>query len=291
MQKDWRKLTPEETQVIVNKGTERPFSGRFVNFKDQGIFVCRRCGAALYRSADKFDSDCGWPSFEAEVPGAVKRQPDADGQRTEILCANCEAHLGHVFTGEKMTPRDTRHCVNSISLDFIPQADVTNRFGRAVFAGGCFWGVQYFLQQATGVVQTTVGYTGGRTKNPTYQEVCGHQTGHAEAVEIFFDPLRTSFENLARLFFEIHDPTQVDRQGPDTGDQYRSEIFHVSEEQKQTAGKLIEELKKKGWKVATRLESLATFWPAEDYHQDYYRHNGKQPYCHRPEPRFKVGPR
>jgi peptide methionine sulfoxide reductase msrA/msrB len=286
----WRNLTPEEEQVIVNKATEPPSSGKFDKFNKAGIYVCRRCGAALYRSTDKFDAGCGWPSFDAEIPGALKRQTDADGERTEVLCAHCGAHQGHVFTGEKLTPRDTRYCINSISMDFVPQAEVTNRFSTAVFAGGCFWGVEYYLQHATGVVQATVGYTGGRAEHPSYEQVCGHGTGHAEAVEVLFDPLQTSFEKLARLFFEIHDPTQIDRQGPDKGDQYRSEIFYINDEQKQVSEKLIAELTKKGWKVVTRVEPLGAFWPAESYHQDYYEHNGDQPYCHRPVPRFNHGP-
>jgi peptide methionine sulfoxide reductase msrA/msrB len=221
----WRKLTPEEARVIVKKETEPPFVGRFDKFDKAGTYTCRRCGTALYRSDDKFDAGCGWPSFDAEIPGAVKRVMDADGRRTEILCVHCGAHLGHVFTGERLTAKDTRHCVNSISMEFVLQADLTNQFPRAVFAGGCFWGVEYFLQQATGVVQTAVGYTGGHTERPTYEEVCSHKTGHAEAIEVMFDPRQTSFEKLARLFFEIHDPTQVDGQGPDLGDQYRSAIF------------------------------------------------------------------
>lgn len=287
MSNTWNKLTPEETRVIVNKGTERPFSGEYVKTKDLGTYVCRRCGAALYRAEDKFDSDCGWPSFDAEVPGAVLRKTDADGQRTEILCTHCGGHLGHVFLGEKLTPKDTRHCVNSLSMRLVPLADSANKFERAVFAGGCFWGVEYFLQQAKGVIRTTVGYTGGKTERPTYEQVCSHTTGHAEAVEVIFDPLATTFEAVARVFFETHDPSQVNGQGPDIGDQYRSGIFYTSTSQKETAEKLFKELQGKGIKVVTRLEPAMTFWPAEAYHRDYYKKNGKTPYCHRYVPRFK----
>lgn len=150
----------------------------------------------------------------------------------------------------------------------------------AYFAGGCFWGVEYYFQNLPGVINTQVGYMGGAMENPTYEQVCAHITGHAETIRVDFDADQVSYENLTKLFFEIHDPTQVNRQGPDIGDQYRSEIFYTTDEQKQTAQKFINILIQKGFKVATKLTKAQKFYPAEDYHQKYYDKNGQQPYCH-----------
>jgi peptide methionine sulfoxide reductase msrA/msrB len=285
-----RKLTPEEKEVIIDKGTERPFTGEYYRYNEAGTYVCKQCGAELYRSEDKFDSGCGWPSFDDEIPGTVKRTLDADGIRTEITCARCGGHLGHVFEGEGLTPKNTRYCVNSFSLDFISasndktSSEVTTE--KAYFAGGCFWGVEYYLEQAEGVIDARSGYMGGSMEDPSYRDVCNKRTGHAETVEVVFDPSKTDFETIARLFFEIHDPTQVDRQGPDVGDQYRSEIFYTNDSQKMTAEKLIKILEGKGYKIATKLAKAGTFWPAEDYHQDYYSNHGKMPYCHGYTKRF-----
>lgn len=276
---NYNELTPEEEYVLLRKGTERPFTGKLLDNKAEGTYICRRCNSPLYRSDDKFDSHCGWPSFDDEIAGAVKHVPDADGQRTEIVCANCGGHLGHVFKGEGFTVKDTRHCVNSISMAFVPAAQEV-KTQQAIFASGCFWGTEYFLQKADGVISTEVGYIGGTKDNPTYKEVCTGKTGHAEAVRVVFDPSKTNYETLARLFFETHDPTQRDRQGPDIGTQYRSGIFYLDDEQKQVAERLIGVLRDKGYEVATEVTPATDFWPGEDYHRNYYEKTGGSPYCH-----------
>ncbi|NLD64634.1 MAG: bifunctional methionine sulfoxide reductase B/A protein [Bacteroidales bacterium] len=279
-------LTAEESKVIINKATEYPFTGLYEKYEARGTYLCKQCGSALYRSEAKFDASCGWPSFDDEIDGAVKRVRDADGMRTEIVCASCGGHLGHVFTGEGFTPKNTRHCVNSISLDFVPEILPAGTYGTALFAGGCFWGVEYFLQKEPGVVAVVSGYTGGHVKNPSYREVCTGRTGHAETVRVTYDTRKTSYEKLLKLFLEIHDPTQVDRQGPDIGDQYRSEIFYKNEEQRKVAEKYLSLLRDRGLKVATQITRATEFYPAEEYHQDYYFRNGKIPYCHAFTKRF-----
>jgi len=273
-----KQLTVAEQHVILRKGTEPPFTGRFTDHFVPGVYTCKQCGAELFRSDSKFHSGCGWPSFDEQIPGAVKWLPDADGVRTEIVCNACGGHLGHVFRGERLTAKNIRYCVNSISMDFIPaEAQKTE---RAIFASGCFWGTEYHLQRILGVISTTVGYTGGHVDNPTYKQVCTDKTGHAEAVEVIYDPTKTSYEQLARMFFETHDFTQLNRQGPDVGTQYRSAIFYLNDEQKAEAERLIGILRGKGFDVKTELTPAGQFWPAEDYHQDYYESNAKTPYCH-----------
>ena len=279
-------LTRAESAVINQKGTEPPFTGKYYDFIETGTYLCKKCGNALYHSADKFNSSCGWPSFDDEIKGAVRRLPDPDGIRIEIECASCGAHLGHVFTGEGFTSKNIRHCVNSLSVDFEPVILSPGRYGIALFAGGCFWGVEYYLQQIEGVVSVTSGFTGGHVKNPSYEEVCTGKTGHAEAVKVVYNPEKTSYEKLVKLFFEIHDPTQVGGQGPDTGDQYRSEIFYLNDDQKRIAEQCIGLLKSKGFKVVTAITKAQEFYPAEAYHQDYYFTNGKVPYCHSYVKRF-----
>ncbi|MES2566694.1 MAG: bifunctional methionine sulfoxide reductase B/A protein [Bacteroidota bacterium] len=283
-------LTKEEQYVILNKGTERPFTGEYTDNFSKGTYICKQCNSPLYSSDSKFHSGCGWPSFDDEIKGAVKKTLDADEQRTEITCVNCGGHLGHVFYGEGFTDKDTRHCVNSTSMVFVAEKDQkkesTSKTAKAIFAGGCFWGVEYYFQNLKGVLSTQVGYTGGYTENPTYKEVCAHKTGHIEALEITYDPSQTTYEELAKLFFEIHDPTQANGQGNDVGPQYLSVIFYLDDTQKAAAEKLIGLLQIKGYKVATQLKKATKFWPAEDYHQQYYEKSGGTPYCHSRVKRF-----
>jgi peptide methionine sulfoxide reductase msrA/msrB len=282
------KLTPEQRLIFFYLVTERPFSGKYNNHYEKGTYVCARCAAPLYESSSKFKSNCGWPSFDDQIEGAVKWQRDADGVRTEILCNNCGGHLGHVFLGENYTPKNTRHCVNSLSMDFIPASEQQDdeqdkqeqKSAKAIFASGCFWGTEYYFNKAPGVISTTVGYTGGHVPNPTYKQVCSDKTGHAEAVEVEYDPNVISYEQLAKLFFETHDFTQLNRQGPDIGRQYRSGIFYLDDEQKKVAEQLRDELKGKGYNVKTEITKADRFWRAEEYHQDYYDKTKKTPYCH-----------
>lgn len=278
-------LTPEILHIVRDKGTEQPFSGEYNDIDQAGTYLCRQCGLALFRGNHKFHAACGWPSFDAEITDAVKRITHLHDVRTEIVCARCEAHLGHVFSGERYTDNNLRHCVNSASLDFVENTTVIDT-QEAIFAAGCFWGVEYYFKQLPGVLKTVVGYSGGTKDHPTYQQVCSGLTGHIEAIRVVYDPQQLSYEKLVKYFFEIHDPTQVDGQGPDIGEQYRSIIFYYNAEQRHTAMQVVAEFEKNYALVATRLLPVTIFWPAEEYHQDYYTKVGKQPYCHRYTQRF-----
>lgn len=274
------KSLPEETlDIIRHQATERPFTATETS-THPGSYLCRGCGLALFRTQMQFSSHCGWPSFDEAIADAVDERLDADGQRTEILCTRCQAHLGHVFTGEGFTTKNRRHCVNSLSLDFVADQTVLDS-EEAIVAGGCFWGIQHYFNQLPGVLKTEVGYTGGQTTSPSYHDVCRGQTGHYEAIRVLFDPAKLDYETVLKYFFNIHDPTQNDGQGPDRGQQYQSAVFIYEEKQKNIAADLIKQLNKKGYIVTTKLPPVSIFWPAEEAHQDYYAKHTQSPYCHR----------
>jgi peptide methionine sulfoxide reductase msrA/msrB len=275
----YHNLNQTEAHIIEQKGTERPFTGQYDKVFHAGVYVCKKCDFPLFLSESKFDAGCGWPSFDDAIDSHVMVQKDKDGIRDEILCQRCHGHLGHVFKGEHLTAKNTRHCVNSVSLHFLP-AFTSEGFERAVLAAGCFWGVEHLLKDLAGVMKIKSGYTGGHVVNPSYEEVCSGTTGHQEAVEVLFDPDILSYQDLLKAFFEIHDFTQTNGQGPDIGSQYLSKIFVFSHAQKKTAHDFIELLRKKGFKVSTTVEHGMPFYPAEDYHQEYYLKTGKTPYCH-----------
>ncbi|MBY5991064.1 bifunctional methionine sulfoxide reductase B/A protein [Ferrimonas balearica] len=272
-------LSPDEDRVLEEKATESPFSGRFLTLDDQGTYHCRRCEAPLYRSGHKFDAGCGWPAFDDEIPNAVRREVDADGRRTEILCAQCGGHLGHVFEGERLTPKNLRHCVNALSLSFTPEPQSAST-SVAVFGGGCFWCLEALFQRVKGVSEVISGYAGGAAERANYRDVCGGSSGHIEVIRLTFDPALISYGQLLELFFDCHDPTSWDKQGADAGSQYRSVIFCEDEAQKAQAEAQIQALERMGrGPIVTELRPAAPFHSAEEYHQDYFNQNTEQPYC------------
>lgn len=306
---NYNQLNDQEKYVILNKGTEYAFSGAYHDYKKEGVYLCKQCNNPLFRSEDKFDSRSGWPSFDDMIAKNVKEVPDADGMRTEIICANCGGHLGHVFRGEGFTNKQTRHCVNSVSLNFVPavsedggkkakapkNTDVQpiaeyvegkgyDQYEKAVFAGGCFWCTEAAFERIEGVVDVISGYSGGEQRYPTYEEVSYGKTTHAEAIISYYNPAIVTYQTLLEVFFTAHDPTQLNRQGPDVGPQYRSAIFYLDEKQKQQAQAYIKKLDDSGEfprPIVTELTPYQEFWTAEAYHQDYYEAHPENPYVQR----------
>jgi len=288
---EWNTLTDFEKYVIDSKGTERPFTGEYTEHKKEGTYLCKKCNTPLYRSSSKFSSNCGWPSFDDEIAGAVKRVLDNDGRRVEIICNHCDGHLGHVFEGERFTEKNTRHCVNSVSLNFVPKGETlpeilnktNNRADTATFGAGCFWCVEAMFLQLQGVLHVESGYAAGKIKNPTYKMVCAGGTGAVEVIQVIFDSSIISYETLVDILFHIHDPTTLNRQGNDVGDQYRSVIFYHSEMQKKIAEEVLKRLDVSDlWPdpIVTTIEPIYNYSTAEDYHQNYFNQNkNSNAYC------------
>jgi peptide methionine sulfoxide reductase msrA/msrB len=285
-----RKLSPEERRILLDKGTERAFCGGLLDTKEKGAYTCRLCGLPLFSSEAKFKSGTGWPSFFQPVDSAhIHNERDASGGmvRTEIQCARCRSHLGHVFE-DGPQPTGLRHCLNSAALRFhvdgaeLPPESRPIALKTAYFAGGCFWGIEDRFQKVPGVVDAVSGYMGGEAANPTYKQVCSGGTNHAEAVRLTYDATSVSYQELLEWFFKLHDPTQLNRQGPDIGSQYRSAIFASDQEQLKEAEAYIKKLdgsaRLRGRKIVTRLERAGTFHEAEAYHQNYHaKHGGSCP--------------
>lgn len=284
---EWKSiLTPEQYKVTRLKGTEAPFGNTCAipEHGKTGIYKCVGCGTDLFKYDSKFESGTGWPSFWQPLSDLNVRYESDDShgmKRTEVLCARCGAHLGHVFT-DGPPPTGKRFCINSVALNLVQPGET--KMEVATFAAGCFWGVEAAFRQliGKGVISTRVGYTGGHTKNPTYEDVCSHTTGHAESVEVTFDPTKIHYQDLLKVFWDIHDPTTPNRQGPDMGSNYRSAIFYHSPEQRKLAEESKAELEKSKRykdKIVTEITQASEFYPAEDYHQQYYEKSGREPTC------------
>ncbi|MEN9825225.1 MAG: hypothetical protein RI953_970 [Pseudomonadota bacterium] len=294
-----RILTPEQYKCTQENGTEQPFANKYWNHKEDGIYVDVVSGEPLFSSLDKYDSGSGWPSFTKPLNKAsVKTLKDTTHGmlRTEVRSTVADSHLGHVFD-DGPGPGGLRYCINSASLRFVPLLALKQeklglylfdfadklKLQTATLAGGCFWGLEKLIAEVPGVVETRVGYSGGQNMLASYDEVKTGKTGHAESVQILYDPLKTSFEKILLAFFRFHDPTTLNRQGNDVGTQYRSVIFYQDEREKKTAEKVIATVDgSKRWprKVVTRVEPFRGFVVGEEYHQKYLVRNPNGYTCH-----------
>ena len=275
---EWQALlSPEQFQITRLKGTERPHSSDMCYLIEPGAYNCICCDTPLFDSTEKFESGTGWPSFTQPVKenAVAYHKDESHGMtRIEVLCNTCDAHLGHAFP-DGPPPSGLRYCVNALSLK---KVEVTTR--KATFGGGCFWCTEAMFQELKGVELVESGYAGGKIVNPTYKEVCSGLTGHAEVIQVTYDPEVISYADLLRIHLTTHDPTTPNRQGADRGTQYRSVIFVNSDEEEATAKAVIAELQPNfDAEIVTEVAPATQFYVAEADHQDFYISNPEQRYC------------
>ncbi len=275
---EWRELlSPEVFTITRQKGTERAHSSAMCSLFEPGRYNCACCNTPLFDATEKFDSGSGWPSFTQPLKeNAVDYIKDTSFgmQRVEITCAACDAHLGHVFP-DGPEPSGLRYCVNALSLK---KAEVNVK--TITLGGGCFWCTEAVFLEVKGVTEVKSGFSGGKIANPTYREVCSGLTKHAEVIHITYNPAEITFSDLVFIHLLTHDPTTLNRQGADIGEHYRSVIFYTSEEEKNAAETIINKVQEAYDKpIVTTLEEFQAFYPAEDYHQNYYNQNREQGYC------------
>jgi peptide methionine sulfoxide reductase msrA/msrB len=283
----WKKVLPPDLYAVARQAdTERAFTGTMWKSETKGTYYCAACGLKLFKSDQKFVSSCGWPSFfEQDNKNSITFKDDNSYgmRRIEALCGRCDSHLGHLFD-DGPEPTGKRYCMNAVSLDFVPDAIANqnkDNLETITIGGGCYWCVEAVYENLTGVEKVVSGFAGGNVENPSYEEVCSGTTGAAEVVEITYDKTKTNLDEIFQVFFTVHDPTTLNRQGADVGTQYRSVIFYKNEEQKKAAESIIAELNKEVFnnKIVTTLEPFKAFYKAKDYHQNYYENNKNQPYC------------
>jgi peptide methionine sulfoxide reductase msrA/msrB len=284
----WKKvLSPDLYAVARHADTERAFTGTMWKSDTKGTYYCAACGLKLFKSDQKFASSCGWPSFfEQENKNSITFKDDNSYgmRRIEALCGRCGSHLGHLFD-DGPEPTGKRYCMNAVSLDFVPEGTTPQSSGNLdtiVLGGGCYWCVEAVYENLEGVEKVVSGFAGGTVENPSYEEVCTGRTGAAEVVQITFDKTKTNLDEILKVFFTVHDPTTLNRQGADAGTQYRSVIFYKNPEQMKAAESIIAELnmaKVYNDKIVTTLEPFTAFYKAKDYHQNYYANNKDQSYC------------